>query len=224
MGKALKTKRKTLEVPEQRPERITVKGVLNEVFQKVTHLDFKVFRTIGQLCTRPGQMVRAYVQEQRERFSNPFAFAFASATLSIAVNNLVSRGVGRFFDPLLSYRMFWPYTLFLLVVPAVALQRLLFRKRGFNFAETYTFALYTGGALVLFNTLLLPLELLPDLGWWVRGPRIALQAIYFAWAVTGFVGSNKLSVWARGLLSFAAYGGIAVGTLWTLVSYMWSGF
>jgi hypothetical protein len=223
MGKALKTKRTTLEVPEQRAERITVRRVLNEVFQKVTQLDFKVFRTIGQLCTRPGQMVRSYVQEKRERYSNPFAFAFATVTLYIALNSLIASEMERFFDPLTSYRAFWPYAMFLLMVPAVALQKLLFRKSGYNFAETYTFALFMAGQLALFHTLLLPLELLPDVGWWQNGPMLVVQALYFAWAVTGFVGSSKLSVWARGLLSFAAYGGIVVGTIWALVSYMWSG-
>ena len=43
------------------------------------------------------------------------------------------------------------------VVPGVALQRRLFRKAGYNFAETYTFALLVCGLRVLAETAFIPL-------------------------------------------------------------------
>jgi hypothetical protein len=130
--------------------------------------------------------------------------------------------VSRVFNPLVSARGFWPYLFFLALVPGAALQRLLFRRAGYNFAETYTFALFVCAQLVLAETAYIPLA---TAGWpWARIALTLLEALYFAWAVTGFVGDRKSSVWLRGVAAFLGYAGTAVGILWLLVTQLTSLF
>ena len=203
-----------------RPERLTLARLFSEARSKLIDLDFKLIRTLRELLRRPGATARRYVEGNRQLISNPIWFAFLATTAYIAANNFLARGMSRFFNPLVNARGLWPYLFFLALVPGAALQRLLFRKSGYNFAETYTFALLVCGQLVLAETLYIPLT---TVGWpWARSALTLVEAMYFAWAIRGFVGDR--SVWVRGLAAFVGYAGTAVGILWLLVAQLLSGF
>jgi Protein of unknown function (DUF3667) len=205
-----------------RPERITLARLFNEARGKLIDLDFKLIRTLRDLLRGPGTAARRYIEGNRQQISNPIWFAFLATTAYIATNNFLTRGAGRVFNPLVSARGLWPYLFFFALVPGAALQRLLFRKAGYNFAETYTFALLVCGQLVLAETAYIPFA---TVGWpWARIALTLMEALYFAWAITGLMGDRRKSAWLRGVAAFIAYAGTAVGVLWLLVAQLLSVF
>jgi hypothetical protein len=201
-----------------RPERITLARLFSEARSKLIDLDFKLIRTLRDLVRRPGAAVRRYVEGNRQRLSNPIWFAFLTVTAYIAVNNYFSQSVGRFFDPLVNARGLWPYLFFVGLVPGVALQRALFRKSGYNFAETYTFALLVCGLWVIAETAYIPLARID--GPWIRIALGLIEAVYFAWATTDFVGQRKPSAWLRGVLVYVGYAGTLMAALYLLFMRM----
>jgi Na+/melibiose symporter-like transporter len=58
---------------------------LHEFFHAFTHTDKSVFALIRGLSTRPGHLVREYLDGQRKKYFNPFTFLLLVAAFSILV-------------------------------------------------------------------------------------------------------------------------------------------
>ncbi|HEX6694407.1 MAG TPA: DUF3667 domain-containing protein [Longimicrobiales bacterium] len=219
----------TLEEPPRRG--LSMRGMLGDAFGSVTDLVTRPMRTVGSLLKRPGQLIRSYVEGNRARIAGPGRIAFLGVSLFLVVNSLVATGMAKMFDPFIWWKGFWPYIAPLLLLPASAVQRLLFRKRRFSFGDTYAFGLYMLGTIAAFHAVLLTINYFTGLGdvhssttEYVRNGIIMLiEAVYVAWAATGFYDDRKPGVWLRGALSYGAFVGISFGILYAVFSYIIGG-
>jgi uncharacterized protein DUF3667 len=129
-------------------KRITLKGLIHEVFHLFTHLDKGFTYTLKQLIIAPGHMQREYIAGNRAWHQKPFSMFFICATLA---------ALGRYwiFNVLLKYyhtgniteaNFFHEYLvlLHLALLPVYAfLAYLLFSKSKYNYAEIGILMLYT---------------------------------------------------------------------------------
>jgi hypothetical protein len=206
---------------QAREPRLTIPGVLARLGRRLKRLDFKIVRTFAALLRRPGDMIREYVRGRRAAYTNPLGYAFLSVTAYVAVDSLMASQVSRIFDPVLMVGALAPYIGIALVLPAALLLRWLFRKHDLTHAEAYTFVLYTGSQIVLFETLMLALTDWTSV-FWPRYPAAVIEAAFTAWALTRFLDDRRLSVWLRGLLTFLLMGANVVTPIYLLVRSMWS--
>lgn len=129
-------------------ERITVHGILHEVFHYFTHLDKGFGYTLKQLATRPGYMQKEYLEGKRTRHQKPFSMFFLCGTIcglayyfiNLAYHNLYQRDTvseANFFRHyfVLLQAVMMPFYTFVLWF--------LFRKATFNYAESLVLTLYS---------------------------------------------------------------------------------
>lgn len=135
-------------------KRITVSGLLHEVFHFFTHLDKGFGYTLKQLIKRPGHMQREYLEGQRNGHQKPFSFFFIAATvmgLSLYWINILLEYVYEAGN-LAEGAFFHQYMVLLMVLsmPYFALIKyLFFYNSGYNFAETGVLILYMMSVLFL---------------------------------------------------------------------------
>ena len=128
-------------------KRITLRGLLHDVFHFFTHLEKGFGYTLKQLIVAPGRMQRAYIEGERGRHQKPFSMFFICATVA---------GVGRYwiYQTLLKYygagnaaevSFFHEYMVLMQIVllPLYTLiVYLFFYKAGYNYAELGVLMLY----------------------------------------------------------------------------------
>ena len=198
--------------------------MIRNVVSDVVHLNFASLRTVAGLFTRAGAVAREYVLDPDANLARPFSYAFWTSTLWVLANKFLDRAsdVAQFFNPFLTVSWLWPYAGIALLVPIAALQRLMFRKREFTAAESFNFLLYTFGQIVLYEIGLLFLSHATevDLGWiWLRIP----EALYAAWAATGFYKSRSITTWLRGALLYVLGAGLMMGVMYLYQMWRLSG-
>ena len=221
----------TIKLEEPPPRGLTMRSMLGDAFGSVTDLITRPVRTAAALLKRPGEIIRSYVEGNRARIAGPGRMAFLGVSLFLVVNALVATGMAKMFDPFIWWKGFWPYIAPLLLLPASAVQKWLFRKRRFTFGDTYAFGLYMLGTIAAFHAVLLTINYFTGLGdvhssttEYIRNGIIMLvEAVYVAWAAAGFYDDRKPTVWLRGSLSYGAFVGISFGILYAVFSYIIGG-
>lgn len=212
MSSVQPTKKKT---PTQR---IAVHGSIKNVIESAWTSITRPFRTAATLLSKPGRVYHEYVDGFRESVSNPAIFAFLGATSYIALNYFTTSEVGRFFDPLSAARHLWPYLGIALLAPVMALQRAMFKRAKYNYAETMAFGMFVLGELGFANALmrgfLYAANIKPTLP--LALALLMPQAAYTAWCVTQFYGDTRRRTWLRGAAVFAAYAALSAGILYGL--------
>ena len=71
-------------------DRITIKGLVSDLFQNVFGWDNKYFKTIKTLILHPGVLLREYVSGTRKKYMNPFSFLGIGVTLALFIFNIFS--------------------------------------------------------------------------------------------------------------------------------------
>jgi hypothetical protein len=205
-------------------DRITFRRVLTTGMRALIELDFASGRTVTGMIIRPGALVREYIiGGQRDRYANPIKFAFLASTLYVVLNQLTNRSdVAAFLDPLQSYQSFWPYVFLVTLLPAAALQRLLFRGADFTVAECFTFALYLFGELALVACVLLLAQRYAGLAMPVW-PYLVMAGAYTSWAITGLYSDRRFNVWLRGAAVFVFALGIVALLFYAVQWYRFAG-
>jgi Protein of unknown function (DUF3667) len=183
-------------------ERLTVRGVAQQVAHTVLNLDRGILFTALELTRRPGDAVRDYVQGRRVRYTSPVKYfvlcvaltTFASTQLGV-VDELAAgmvHGMGNgapvTVEQASGFMSRWMTLFMALGVPfTAAVTRLLFRRAGMNYAEhlVLNLFLYAHQSLALALTLLAATFLEPVQGALTVGWMV-LAAAHFAWSCTRF--------------------------------------
>lgn len=128
-------------------KRITTLNLLNDLRQQFIHIDSGYFYTCWQLATKPGHMVESYIAGHRINHFKPLKFLFWSVGASFVVFHAI--GMDKLFmenmaktsssdlTPGLTEKLMQnPMVIVLMMLPQMALfSWLLYRKKGYNYAE-----------------------------------------------------------------------------------------
>jgi hypothetical protein len=140
-------------------KRITLKGLLHDVFHFFTHLEKGFGYTLKRLVTAPGTMEREYVEGNRSRYQKPFSLFFICASVNAIMRYWIEELLLKYFNEgsaaEASLRHEFQLLLLLLVMPVVTfLMWLLFKKSKYNYAETGVQQLYIVSVMLLASTLI----------------------------------------------------------------------
>lgn len=200
--------------------RITINQVVKDLQNQVVHIEQGFLFTVRELVLRPGIMVRDYLAGKRVKHVKPVKFLVWATAISFLVVKLLGfqeyiinqvkaqqnlqdntpalERVQKMSDWINAH----PSVIMLFTVPFIGLASwLLFRKRGYYYAEHFTAAAYLMGMINLFNifvTLILlmfkhlPLQQLTMLG----SVQWLFNLIYFGWAYRQWMDGDK-PAWTR---------------------------
>lgn len=150
---------------------------------KLLDADRGLLMTMRELTLRPGPTIQRYLDGQRTRFTNPFAYLFIGGAVSALLWTLTPNATRadlarsaaddmRWFGPLTEAQGraalgIWEKTIpyaaqvqLAVCLPLVFILRLFFRRTGHSLAEISVFALFVSGQLMLVSSLaMVPLQL-----------------------------------------------------------------
>ena len=138
-------------------KRITVSGLLHDIFHLFTHLDKGFGYTTKTLIKQPGRMQREYIEGDRARHQKPFSMFLICATISALGRYWILKILIKYYNigNISEANFFHEYTIifFIVFLPLHALfVYLLFNKSGYNYAEIIVFALYSISFFLLVAT------------------------------------------------------------------------
>ena len=188
---------------QSRAGRLGFRDVGAAVLSEVASFDTAFPRTFAGLALRPGRVAREYIEGRRTLYLNPLKYALLAVTVYVVLAHLFDaqvgpprqRAAGDTFDTVVG---FLPYLMLLALLPAAALQKLLFRSSGDRVVECYVFGLFAYSHVFW---LLTPLVLAGIYGvpygtFVVHGLRLA----FWTWATMGFYRSRSLGALLKGPL------------------------
>jgi hypothetical protein len=128
-------------------KRITLHGLLHDVFHLFTHLDKGFGYTLKLLILAPGHMQRTYIEGERSRHQKPFSMFFICATLAALTRYWIFEAMLKFYQAgnASEAKFFHEYMVMLhiILLPLyILITYLLFRKSGYNYAEIGVLMLY----------------------------------------------------------------------------------
>lgn len=149
------------------PKRITVPGLMHDVFHFFTHLDKGFGYTLKQLITAPGQMQREYIEGKRNRHQKPFSMFFICITLAALIRYWVYTVLLKYYNTgdasEISFINEYMVILQIILLPIhILITYLFFYKSKYNYAEIGVFILYTVSIFGLIVTFVSPLKFI----WW----------------------------------------------------------
>lgn len=192
--------------------RLTLRLVLREAAERLFDVESGWLRTARELMLGPGAMIRRYVGGHRTVYTNPFAYLVVGSAVSFVVQKtvgfqerMVSTARAKTLESPLQMEFVNRFTelvfqngLYLsigMLVPMALLARLLFRKSGYNLAECFVFALYTGGHLAFLGVAFVPLYMLLPPSAWIQGVvGLGIAVIYTVYAARGFFSGGLAAV------------------------------
>ena len=135
-------------------KRISMKGLLHDIFRFFTHLDKGFGYTIKMLVIAPGHMQRDYIEGERGKYQKPFSMFFICATVAALSRYWIFQVLVKYYNTASVSEMdfYNDYMVILNValLPVVALiTYAFFFKSGYNFAEIGVFILYLVSFLFL---------------------------------------------------------------------------
>lgn len=209
---------------QRRLGRLSFRDIGATALAELASFDTEFLRTFIGLSKYPGQIAREYTDGRRVRYVNPLKYALFSVTVYVVLTHLFGAQVGprrpgveggTLFDTVVS---FLPYLMILSLLPAAALQRLLFRSREDRVAECYAFGLFAYSHVfwILTPLVLAGIYGMPYGFFMVHGLRLG----YWIWATVGFYKSRSLGTILKAGLVFLTFfcltillAGIASGLL-----------
>lgn len=129
-------------------KRITLKGLLHDVFHFFTHLDKGFGYTLKQLLVAPGYMQRDYINGNRSRHQKPFSMFFICATVAGLSRYWIYTALMKYYHSgnIQEANFFHEYMVLLQIalLPLITfITYLFFIKSGYNYAEIGVLTLYT---------------------------------------------------------------------------------
>ena len=204
--------------------RITIRQVINEARQHFIHFDQGFLYTIRELVTRPGHTIREYIEGKRVHHIKPVKFMFWATAINFLIlhfvgldqeimqkiaaqqpvehskANMMSQKLGGFiFDH--------PSVLLFLMIPAIAFcSWLLFRRRGYNYAEHFVASAFLMGEISLASVFTIPVSKFLNSISSTTLPMtlfaVAIWVGYFGWTYGQlFPSKNRVWTWIKGGLA-----------------------
>lgn len=82
---------------ENHNPRLTLKYYVEQIFENIVHFDSKTLRSVWALLFKPGSVTKAYINNQRKKYSSPFRLFFSGLITFlfaiIFVNSLVYKKI-----------------------------------------------------------------------------------------------------------------------------------
>ena len=149
-------------------DRLTFRLLARELLERVT-FERGLLRTVREMTTRPGHVVRAYLAGRRRTYASPLTYLFVGAAVSYAGWRLhdemvrahtraqVEQAVAgpnpvltaaqleRYFEVFFGVMTQFTWLGLAACVPFALLLRLLFRRQGINLLEAAVFTLFVSG-------------------------------------------------------------------------------
>lgn len=191
---------------QPRAERIAVRRLLGALRDCLVGLDFRLPRTVRGLFAGPGEMLRGYLAGRRIRYTNPLKLLFLSATLYLLVVTLLDLPLsfGREGQQTaLSVVALINYLMFLFLVPTAWWLQVLFRRSGYNWAESYVVLCFFWSGYVLIGAALG--AALVSVGDWYVEARSLAGLFYLTLGLRSFYRRGWWSTLWRTVLLFAGY-------------------
>lgn len=196
--------------------RFTMYNFFHEGFHAFTHTDKGIFHLLKSLALRPGTTAREYITGKRKKYFNPFTFFLILMGIFVLSNNYFKKETvqkqpdakvleriptqqGKVNYVAVMKRANTVNQVFrkhgnivaMIAVPFISLfSWLFFRRRGFNYAEHLTAnMMFVAFSNLVFTVVIFPLASLvsPSTSFIITLLALILQALYFAWALNGFL-------------------------------------
>lgn len=204
-------------------KRITTKQVLNEARQRIFHYEQGFWYTARQLLTRPGHAIREYLEGKRVRHIKPIKFMFWAAAISFLVFHLIGldkdmmqkiatqQGADNPIGQQLSQKIFQVFTdhpaiMMFCMIPMIAFWSwVLFRRKGYNFAEHFVLNTFLMGELSLASVVTSPISKamssISTTTWPITLFSVSIWVVYFSWAYSQFFQQRRPGIWLKGGLA-----------------------
>jgi hypothetical protein len=135
-------------------KRISIKGLLHDLFHFFTHLEKGFGYTVKQLVAAPGTMQREYVDGIRNRYQKPFSMFFICLSVNALARYFIFEILDKVYhqNTLQEANYFHEYQVFVFpaLIPVISLiTLLLFWKEKYNYAETGVLQLYLFSFILL---------------------------------------------------------------------------
>ena len=129
-------------------KRLSVKGLVHDVFHFFTHLDKGFVFTLKQLFTSPGTMQRIYVEGERSKHQQPFSMFFICATVAALSRYWIYLILNKYYqvNDTVEANFFHEYMVLvhIFLLPLyICISYIFFSKSKFNFAEIGVLTIYT---------------------------------------------------------------------------------
>lgn len=184
-------------------KRITLGGLLHDVFHYFTHLEHGFLYTLKQLIVAPGTMQREYVAGHRTHHQKPFSMFFLCGTATALLRYWVYNYL--LASPSIDDRNeidFYHHRMVLLQVLLLPfftlLNWLVFRRSKYNYAETGVLVLYTSAAFFLIASIVSLLKFI-WIGLDTAYIELPLMLLYNTVTMVRFY--RQLSPWATAIKS-----------------------
>jgi hypothetical protein len=129
-------------------KRITLQGLLHDVFHFFTHLDKGFGYTLKQLIVAPGHMQREYIGGERSKHQKPFSMFFICVTIAALSRYWVYSALLKYYhsgnpSEATFYHEYMVLMQIILLPLNIFITYLFFHKSKYNYAEIGVFLLYT---------------------------------------------------------------------------------
>ena len=196
--------------------RFTMANFFHEGFHAFTHTDKGIFHLLNALATKPGTTAREYILGKRKSYFSPFTFFLILMGIFVLSNTYfrkekkpvepsakvlqrIPTEQGRQHYITMMHRVSTSSNFFrkhgnviaMVAIPFLSFFTwLFFRRKGFNYAEHLTAnMMFVAFSNLVFTLVIFPLSGLlgADKTYLFTMGALLLQAIYFAWALNGFL-------------------------------------
>lgn len=187
--------------------RIETGHIVEELQYGLFHINKGLLYTLKELFIRPGITIRNYISGKRMKYTKPFLFLFLAGIIYSLIfhffHYLPMKEMNRHDEVIFQYIPIYDwysehYSLVVLcLIPFYSLSTyLLFRKRGYNYAEHLVLFSYLNGAKIFFRLLIYPILYLTES---IVIYQIAFVAseIYIVWGLAQFF---KTTTWIKVIL------------------------
>ncbi len=185
---------------------LAVKPIVTDFITKTSELDFRFFRAVKALLTRPGDMIKEYLNGHRIIYPNPIKTLFIITTLYalIIITFNIRIDIGGSSNNAASITLFINYLIFAFLALSTFAFQWLFKKFGMNWAKSFIVLCFCwSGYLLIVIALALVSLALPAIKFEIT--RMVVAPIYLFW-VCKFL--FELTLWQalwRTLVFYIAY-------------------
>ncbi len=185
-------------------ERLGMQEVRKTLQKRVIHAESGIIHLTKALALRPGKIALEYVQGRRKEYYNPLKYLTLSAGISVFINEYFHLLESIHGNPNPGTEIATRYfnLIILVSVPISAFfSWLLFRKKGFNYAENLVLQAYLAGfRTVFFIVIFTPLVVWhPEYYYSALAIYLLAWLMYLAWAKIQFFGGP---IWKTILKTF----------------------
>lgn len=189
--------------------RINGQYILNEIGSV---LNFKkgIFYTIKELLIRPGQNIKNFIHDDRNRLVKPIIFIIITSLIYTVAQQFLQfedgyANAGGFEENATTKIFGWiqanyGYANMLMAIAIAAWIKIFFRKYNYNFFEILILLCFVMGIGMLIYTLFGVIESISNLGLLQVGGMVGL--VYVAWAIGRFFDKSKKVNYFKGFLSY----------------------